>query len=104
MNIRNLFCACAVVLALSAPASADTMIDLNTADAAQLKQLENVGCPPELIQNIIRKRTESGAFKSAEELRSVPGMTEELFNELYPFELNGSVVVEIELPPTFASY
>lgn len=83
---------------------AGTTIDLNKAGVEQLAKLEDAGFPAGLDKAIAQRRTELGGFKSPEDVRSVPGMTDEMFTLLFPFELNGSIVVEVDMPPSMASY
>lgn len=98
---------CLATLMLSgavAEAEAATMLDLNTSSPEQLAHLEDAGFAPELVQALIQYRNKLGGFKSPADVRAVPGMGDEDFAALYPFALNGSIVVEVEMPPSMASY
>lgn len=65
----------------AAPTSAgDTIVDLNTADAAALDTLPGIG--PALAGRILDWRTENGRFASVEDLLAVPGIGEKLVEGL----------------------
>lgn len=66
----------------AAPTSAagDTIVDLNTADAAALDTLPGIG--PALAGRILDWRTENGRFASVEDLLAVPGIGEKLVDGL----------------------
>ncbi|MFS0854258.1 ComEA family DNA-binding protein [Microbacterium sp. 179-I 3D4 NHS] len=59
-----------------APAPADDLIDLNTADQAALESLPGIG--PSLAERIIAWREENGRFPSVDDLLAVPGIGEKL--------------------------
>ena len=63
-------------------ASATTVVDLNTADAAALDTLPGVG--PVLAQRILQWRAQNGRFTSIEELGEVSGIGEKLLAQLTP--------------------
>ena len=56
------------------------MVNLNTADAAQLQKLPGIG--PGKAQAILRYRQEHGPFQAIEELMRVPGIKEGTFAKL----------------------
>ena len=56
------------------------MVNLNTADAAQLQKLPGIG--PGKAQAILRYRQEHGPFQTIEELMRVPGIKEGTFAKL----------------------
>lgn len=55
-------------------------ININTADASQLQQLNGVG--PATAEKIIRYRTENGRFASAEDLKKVSGIGDKTFEKM----------------------
>ncbi len=61
-----------------ADAGADTVIDLNTADAALLETLPRIG--PALAERILAWREENGRFTSVEDLLSVSGIGDKLLD------------------------
>ena len=94
-----------VLVFLLAPlqASASVIIDLNKTSVEQLTDLQT-GVSDELIQAIIDYRKKHGAFNKPDDLLNVPGMDEEGFNQLFPFEMNGSIVIEVEEPKGLSPY
>jgi competence protein ComEA len=56
------------------------LIDLNAATKEQLDSLPGIG--ETRAEAIIQYRTENGAFVTVDELRNVPGIGEDLFNEI----------------------
>jgi competence protein ComEA len=63
-----------------APAPADALVDLNSADAAQLETLPRIG--PALAERIIAWRDETGGFTSVEDLLAVPGIGDTMLESL----------------------
>lgn len=61
-------------------ASADGVVDLNDADAAQLETLPRIG--PAMAERIIAWRDENGGFTSIEDLLAVPGIGEKMLESL----------------------
>jgi competence protein ComEA len=61
---------------------ADSKININTAEAAELDALPKVG--PVLAQRIVDWRKEHGAFKSIEELDAVDGVGPKMLEALLP--------------------
>ena len=51
---------------------ADTLVDINTADAVALSELPGIG--PKIAQQIISYRTDHGPFKAVQELENVDGI------------------------------
>lgn len=59
-----------------------TMVNINTADVEELKQLPNVGV--KIAQNIVEYREEHGSFKTVEEIKNVSGIGEQSYIILRP--------------------
>lgn len=55
-------------------------IDLNSASAAELQRISDIG--PEDAEKIIRERERRGGFKSIDELEQVPGFGPETVAQL----------------------
>ena len=64
-------------------------VDINTADAAALEQINGIG--PAKATAIIRYREENGPFSTIDELRNVPGIGEKSLDQIRPqIELNAA--------------
>ena len=57
-----------------------------------------------LAQAIVEYREKNGPFKTAEDLRGVPGMTSVIFGMLGPIDEGGDVLYEAEIPTGMHSY
>jgi len=57
-------------------------VDINTADAAALEQINGIG--PAKATAIIRYREEHGPFSAIDELRNVPGIGEKSLDQIRP--------------------
>ncbi len=66
----------------SAPVTAgeDTLININTASAAELSQLSGIGDAK--ARDIVAYREKSGPFKSVDDLRQVNGIGEKLLGKV----------------------
>lgn len=95
----------ALTCLLGAPATlhAGEIVDLNTVEEAEFADLPT-GLPKSLARDIIRYRDNKGGFASPDDVKQVPGMDEDSFRTLYPFLLNGKVVVEVEMPKGVSPY
>lgn len=76
--------------------SAEVMVDVNHADAGELRKIPGVG--PVLSRNIIDYRTHNGPFRTVEELCKVPGIKSKTLEKLRPF-----ITVDAEASTHFAS-
>jgi len=62
------------------PAATPGKINLNTATAADLESLPNIG--PTLAQRIIEYRADNGSFSSPEDIKKVPGIGNATYNRI----------------------
>jgi competence protein ComEA len=95
MTNANKFLALLVILAMAAavtvplaaadrPAAGggDKLVNINTADAAQLDALPRIG--PKMAQRIVDYRKANGNFKRVQDLMKVKGIGEKVFAKLQP--------------------
>lgn len=82
---------------------AGEIVDLNTVTRERLADLPT-GVDDALAAAIVRYRETNGPFARPEDLKNVPGMDEEAYTRLYPFALNGNVVLEVEIPKGMSPY
>ncbi len=66
----------------AAAGGTDKLININSADAAQLVKLPQVG--PKMAQRILDYRKSSGGFKRVQDLMKVKGIGEKVFAKLQP--------------------
>jgi competence protein ComEA len=82
--IGNLVLAALVLAAIPAlAAEGRRVVNVNTADGAQLALLPRVG--PAVAQRILDYRKENGPFKSTEDLMLVRGIGEKTFQLIKPY-------------------
>lgn len=62
--------------------SAAAMVNVNTATATQLSTIKGLG--PKKAQAIIDYRQQNGPFKSVDDLRQVPGISDKLLASIKP--------------------
>lgn len=62
---------------------ADTLLELNTANADALQQLPGIG--PSMAEKILAYRDELGGYSYPEQLMDIPGIGEAKLNNLLPF-------------------
>ncbi len=63
-------------------ATAAAMVNVNTATVDQLTTIKGLG--PKKAQAIVDYRKDNGAFKSVDDLKKVPGISEKLFASIKP--------------------
>ena len=88
---------CAVMLALlpCVGIAAEGAISFNKAPAKVIVEVTDA---------IVAYREKNGPFKTAEDLRGVPGMTSVIFGMLGPVDEGGDVLYEAEIPTGMHSY
>ncbi|SRR5579883_2868285 len=83
--LASLLLAAGSVVAKKKP---QTPIDINTASAVELAQLPGIG--PSRAAQIVRLREKNGPFRSVDELRALPRLSEKQFLELKKYTTVGS--------------
>lgn len=66
-----------------AEAQAPLLLDVNTAEAADLEELPEVG--PSTARSIVEYRESNGSFRSLDELEEVPGIGPKTLEKIKPF-------------------
>lgn len=66
-----------------AEAEAPLLVDVNTAKAADLEELPEVG--PSTARSIVEYRESNGSFRSLDELEEVPGIGPKTLQKIKPF-------------------
>lgn len=87
-----------------AAAADETPLSFNKATAEELVQGLDGMVDPALAKAIVDYRVQHGPFKTAEDLRQVPGMSSVIFNAIGPSDVDGDVVYEAEIPTGMHSY
>lgn len=80
----------------------DGIVSFNTASVQEIIAIEDVDIPEELAKAIVDYRKANGAFKSADDMVKVPGMTQDFLEELNPQVLDGDVVFDPDAEPALA--
>lgn len=80
----------------------DGIVSFNTASIQEIIAIEDVDIPEELAKAIVDYRKANGAFKSADDMVNVPGMTQDFLEELNPQVLDGDVVFDPDAEPALA--
>ncbi len=99
--MRSLLLLC--MLLIPVPSFAAVVVDLNTASPERLLDLQT-GVSDELIRSIFSYRDSHGPFHEPEDLRNVPGMDEASFEQLFPFKMKDSIVIEVDEPKGISPY
>lgn len=84
--------------------AADGAISFNKAPAEVIVEVTDGIVDETLAQAIVEYREKNGLFKTAEDLRGVPGMTSVIFGMLGPIDEGGDVLYEAEIPTGMHSY
>ena len=84
--------------------AAEDSISFNKAPADILVEATDGIVDEELAKAIVAYREKNGPFKTASDLRKVPGMTSVTFGMLGPVEEDGDVVYEAVIPTGMHSY
>ena len=97
---------CAIMLALlpCAGFAADGAISFNKVPAEVIVEVTDGIVDETLAQAIVEYREKNGPFKTAEDLRGVPGITSVMFGMLGPIDEGGDVLYEAEIPTGMHSY
>ena len=66
----------------TAPAAAETAIDINTASADELTRIPHIG--EKLAAKIIEHREVNGPFRRVEHLMLIPGISDKRFRKIRP--------------------
>lgn len=72
----------------------DPYISFNKAPAEEFLKIMIVDVPEAVARAIVSYREANGPYKQPEDLKKVPGMTEELYDALDPMEVDGDIVFE----------
>jgi competence protein ComEA len=99
MLIMAIFTTAAVAAESHAAAAPAGVVNINTADAAQLAFLPRVGT--KAAQRIIDYRKEHGAFKTTSDLMQVKGFGDKTFERLNPYlTVNGTTTLAAKVKST----
>lgn len=99
--------ALALCLCLVSPAAAgvgDKFISFNTAPASDFMKIQIVEVPEDVAKAIVSYREAHGPYKTPEDVKKVPGMTDDLFDALDPIEEEGDIVFEKSGPGGMNAY
>lgn len=91
-----------VCLLISVAAFAGGIVSFNTASADDIMSIEDVDVSPDLATAIVSYREANGPFKTGTDMLKVPGMTQDLLEELNPQTINGDVVFDPDAEPALA--
>ena len=81
----------------------EEIVSLNKASLEQIQALfEELDLSPELAQALVNYRKANGDFKTPEEVVNVPGMTQDLIEELNPQDMDGDIVYDPDAEPALA--
>ena len=105
MKYRTLL-ACILCMLMLFPITgmARNLYDLNAATLEQLLADNSGLISKELAHSIVEYRTKHGKFTAPEDLLKVSGITQSLYDELYPFIMRGTVFIEVDIPKGVSPY
>ena len=72
----------------------EKFISFNKAPASEFLKIQIVKVPEALANAIVSYREANGPYKTPEDLKKVPGMTDALYDALDPIEEKGDIVFE----------
>ncbi len=93
-----------IILSLpSVSVAEEGIVNLNEASVKEMLEIEDIDIPEEIAKAIVEFRTKNGPFKDPTDLRKVPGMTDDMYEEINPvLDEDGNVVFDPEAEPTLA--
>ena len=100
-----LFVTLALVMPTSVIFAQDAeIISFNKATAEELMQHEDLEVPEVIAKAIVAYREKNGPFKSPEDLLKVPGITDEIFEDLNPVvsEDGNDIIYDPDAEPALA--
>lgn len=86
-----------LIFGLQSKASAETdsdVISFNKAPASDFTQIQIVTVSEALANAIVSYREANGPYKTPEDLKKIPGMTDDIFEGLDPIEEDGDIIFE----------
>ncbi len=87
----------------SVSAAEEGIVNLNKASVKEMLEIEDIDIPEEIAKAIVEFRTKNGPFKDPTDLRKVPGMTDDMYEEINPvLDEDGNVVYDPDAEPTLA--
>ena len=87
----------------SVSAAEEGIVNLNEASVKEMLEIEDIDIPEEIAKAIVEFRTKNGPFKVPTDLRKVPGMTDDMYEEINPVvDEDGNVVYDPDAEPTLA--
>ncbi len=81
----------------------EEIVSLNKATVEELLGIEDISIPENLAMAIVSYRTKNGPFKEPADLMKVPGMTEDVYEDINPvLDENKDVVYDPDAEPAMA--
>lgn len=109
MNIRVLKRAMALItvlifVSISGTWAQEGIVSLNKASVEELVAIEDLEIDEELAKAIVAYREKNGPFKKPADLKKVPGMDDDWFEEINPTVNNGDIVYNPEEEASMKAY